>query len=313
MGALRTAFLWLVACVFALSAPGAFAQTAPSSELDQQYDAAFQQMMREPGNLDGACWRGRERKRGASWVYASTRDDLGEAWGISGGSISDLAGTTRVKPSKGLVEKYEVEQLRRRPQKESCAMSNDASREAAFHARRDGERHTKHGWETLSRDRSAMRKALKRLYSDQILYAKLGRAPTLEESDKWFKEFFTNPPCACNRRAKECKTKCTTCGDCVNKHDGGVFEHTEAVFAKASEIPGDIAFLARMRASDASGDAKYLVAWHRPCTQCNRCNRDGLVNFVDRAKLAEVEGAGERKKAAKRKASQLSSLFGYGA
>ena len=83
--------------------------------------------------------------------------------------------------------------------------------------------------------------------------------------------------------------------------------------SEVSKIPGDIAFLARMRASDASGDAKYLVAWHRPCTQCNKCNKDGLVAFVDRAKLSEVEGAGERKKAANRKASQLSKLFGYGA
>ena len=83
--------------------------------------------------------------------------------------------------------------------------------------------------------------------------------------------------------------------------------------AKASEIPGGFAFLARMRASDASGDAKYLVAWHRPCTQCNKCNKDGLVAFVDRAKLAEVAGAGERKKAANKKAGELSKLFGYGA
>ena len=99
----------------------------------------------------------------------------------------------------------------------------------------------------------------------------------------------------------------------MNKRGGGVFEHTEALLSEVSKIPGDIAFLARMRASDASGDAKYLVAWHRPCTQCRKCNKDGLVNFVDRAKLAEVAGAGERKKAAKRKASQLSTLFGYSA
>ena len=83
--------------------------------------------------------------------------------------------------------------------------------------------------------------------------------------------------------------------------------------AKASEIPGGFAFLARMRASGASGDAKYLVAWHRPCTQCKKCNKDGFVAFVDRAKLSEVEGTGERKKAANRKADQLEALFGYGA
>ena len=158
-----------------------------------------------------------------------------------------------------------------------------------------------------------MCKALKRLYSDQILYAKLGRAPTCEESANWFKEFITNPPCACNRRAKTCTTNCSTCGDCVNKHEGRVFDHTEAVFAKASEIPGGFAFLARMRASDASGDAKYLVAWHRPVTQCDKCNCNGLVNFVDRSGLSKVEGAGERKKAANRKADQLEALFGYGA
>ena len=82
--------------------------------------------------------------------------------------------------------------------------------------------------------------------------------------------------------------------------------------AKASEIPGGFAFLARMRASEASDDAKYLVAWHRPCVQCNKCNR-GLVLFGDRSRLSKIEGAAERSKAAKRKASQLSTLFGYGA
>ena len=60
-----------------------------------------------------------------------------------------------------------------------------------------------------------------------------------------------------------------------------------------------------MRASDASGDTKYLVAWHRPCTQCNKCNRDGLVAFVDRSGLSKIPGAGQRKKAAKRKASAI--------
>ena len=166
---------------------------------------------------------------------------------------------------------------------------------------------------TLSRDRDAMRHALKRLYSDQILYAKLGRPPSAAEASEWFKNFYTNPPCACNRRAKACTTKCTTCGDCVNKNDGGVFEHTEALLTAVSKLPGDVAFLARMRASDASGEDKYLVAWHRPCTQCNKCNKDGLVAFVDRSKLAEVAGAAERKEAATRKASKLSTLFGYSA
>lgn len=52
MGALRTACQWLIACVVALSTSGAFAQAVPSSELDQQYDAAFEQMMRQPANLD---------------------------------------------------------------------------------------------------------------------------------------------------------------------------------------------------------------------------------------------------------------------
>ena len=52
MGALRTAARWLIACAVALSTPGAFAQPSPSSELEQQYDAAFQQMMRQPDNLE---------------------------------------------------------------------------------------------------------------------------------------------------------------------------------------------------------------------------------------------------------------------
>ena len=63
-------------------------------------------------------------------------------------------------------------------------------------------------------------------------------------------------------------------------------------------------------ASDASDDAKYLVAWHRPCTQCNKCNKDGFVAFVDRSKLAEVTGAAAREAAADRKADELEALFG---
>ena len=155
--------------------------------------------------------------------------------------------------------------------------------------------------------------SMKRLYADQILYAKLGRAPSAKEAQKWYKEFFTHPACACNARAEACTTNCTTCGDCVNKHGGRVVDHTEMVLAKASEIPGGFALLARMRVSAASGDDKYLVAWHRPCTQCNKCNRDGLVAFVDRSGLSKVTGAAAREAAADRKADELEALFGYGA
>ena len=288
--------------------PGLLLEEAAASSSEEEAP----RISSEP--FEGACWRGRERKGGAGWVYASTAKDLADAWGINGGAISQLAGVTKSKkPSKALAAKYEVVQLRRRPQKESCAISNDASRDDAFNRRRDGERRTAPGWATLARDRNSMCKALKRLYADQILYAKLGRAPTCEESTKWYKEFFTNPPCACNRRAKACTTKCTTCGDCVNKHGGRVVDHTEAVFAKASEIPGGFAFLARMGASDASDDAKYLVAWHRPCVQCHKCNGNGLVNFVDRSGLADIAGAEAREAAAGRKADELEALFGYGA
>ena len=95
----------------------------------------------------------------------------------------------------------------------------------------------------------------------------------------------------------------------MNKHGGGVFDHTEALLAKASEIPGGFAFLARMRASDASGDAKYLVAWHRPCTQCNKCNKNGLVDFADRTGLAKVAGAAAREKAAEQKADEITEIL----
>jgi hypothetical protein len=263
--------------------------------------------------FEGACWRGRLRKRGARWLYAATAKDLADEWDIRQEYINRLAGVSKKAPSAACAAKYEVEKLQERTNGEWLAKANDASREAAFHARRDGERLTKHGWETLSRDRNAMCLALKRLYTDQILYAKLGRAPSAKEAQKWFEEFFTQPACACNRRAKTCTTKCTTCDDCVNKNGGGIFEHTEVLLAKASEIPGGFAFLARMRASGASGDAKYLVAWHRPCTQCKKCNRDGLVAFVDRSGLSKVEGAAAREAAADRKADKLEALFGYGA
>mmetsp|Transcript_17982 Transcript_17982/g.51249 ORF Transcript_17982/g.51249 Transcript_17982/m.51249 type:complete len:656 (+) Transcript_17982:77-2044(+) len=262
--------------------------------------------------FDDACWRGRKKTRGAQWVYASTGKDLADAWDIPEVSISRLAGVSTTAPSAAHAAKFEVEQLHARSRRECAAKSSEASRDDAFHARRDGERLTRHGWATLSRSRGAMCKALKRLYSDQILYAKLGRPPSHKEATKWFKECYTNPPCACNRRAKTCDTNCTTCGDCVNKNGGRVVDHTEVVMAKASEIPGGFAFLARMRASVASDDAKYLVAWHRPCVQCNKCNR-GLVLFGDRSHLSTVEGSAERSKAAKQKASKLSTLFGYGA
>ena len=156
-----------------------------------------------------------------------------------------------------------------------------------------------------------MRDALKRLYSDRILITKLGRAPSAAESDKWFEEFYTNPPCKCNERARRCTTICTTCGDCVNKNGGAAFDHTEALETEVEKIPGGFAFLALMRNADASqasraaDAAKYLVAWHRPCTQCNKCNRHGLVDFADRSGLSKIPGAGQRKKAAKRKASAI--------
>ena len=159
-----------------------------------------------------------------------------------------------------------------------------------------------------------MCKALKRLYSDRILITKLGRAPSAPESDKWFEEFYTNPPCKCNKRARRCTTICTTCGDCVNKNGGGVFDHTEALETEVEKIPGGFAFLALMRNADASrasraaDAAKYLVAWHRPCTQCRKCNV-GLVDFVDRSGLGKVAGAEARDKAAERKADELEKLF----
>ena len=177
-------------------------------------------------------------------------------------------------------------------------------------------RQTRAGWKTRSRDRGAMCKALKRLYSDRILITKLGRAPSAPESDKWFEEFYTNPPCKCNKRARRCTTICTTCGDCVNKNGGGVFDHTEALETEVEKIPGGFAFLALMRNADASrasratDAAKYLVAWHRPCTQCRKCNKEGLVPFADRSGLSKVAGAAPRLKAATKKARALTKAFG---
>jgi tetratricopeptide (TPR) repeat protein len=58
LDAMRTAFHWLVACIVAVAIPPAFAQpvqpsqSTPSSDLQQQYDAAFEQMVRQPDNLD---------------------------------------------------------------------------------------------------------------------------------------------------------------------------------------------------------------------------------------------------------------------
>ena len=117
------------------------------------------------------------------------------------------------------------------------------------------------------------------------------------------------------RTRETLQTICTTCGDCVNKNDGAAFDHTEAIETEVEKIPGGFAFLALMRnadtsrASRAADAAKYLVAWHRPCTQCNKCNRHGLVDFADRTGISKIAGAGERKKAALQKADQLEKLF----
>ena len=184
-----------------------------------------------------------------------------------------------------------------------------------FPHRIDGLRDTCKGWKTRSRTRGAMRDALKRLYSDRILITKLGRAPTKDESDDWFAEFYTNPPCKCNKRARRCTTICTTCGDCVNKHGGAAFDHTEALETEVEKIPGGFAFLALMRnadvsrASRAADAAKYLVAWHRPCTQCIKCNKFGLVDFADRSGLTKIPGAAAREKAAERKADEITKIL----
>ena len=176
-------------------------------------------------------------------------------------------------------------------------------------------RETRAGWKTRSRTRDGMRVALKRLYSDRILITKLGRAPSYEESDNWFKEFYTNPACKCNGRAEACTTICTTCGDCVNKNDGAAFDHSEAIETEVEKIPGGFAFLALMRNADASrasraaDAAKYLVAWHRPCTQCNKCNKHGLLDFADRSGLAKIPGAAAREKAAERKADEITKIL----
>ena len=56
LDAVRRAFHWLVACAVLVATSSAFAQPAQSppqsSDLQQQYDAAFQQMVRQPDNLE---------------------------------------------------------------------------------------------------------------------------------------------------------------------------------------------------------------------------------------------------------------------
>ena len=256
---------------------------------------------------DSSFYKGRKKEPNSKWLFADDTDVLAKALGIASCYIGRLAGQTQLKPSKRLVENYEVEKLRTGLRGPGPKRSAEKSRDKAFHARRDGERRTRPGWAKLARNRDAMRHALKRLYSDQILFAKLGRPPSAEESDDWFKEFFSNPPCACNRRAKTCTTLCTTCQECVNKNGGGVFEHTEAREIDIAKLPASLAFLARMAPPGASG-TKYLVAWHRPCTQCRKCNL-GLVDFVDRSGLCKVAGSEAREKAAEQKADELEKLF----
>ena len=54
---------------------------------------------------------------------------------------------------------------------------------------------------------------------------------------------------------------------------------------------------------------RRLVAWRRPCTQCLKCNKHGLLDFADRSGLAKIPGAAAREKAAERKADEITKIL----
>ena len=198
-------------------------------------------------------------------------------------------------------------------------MSGRAELMAAWEKRRDGLRMTAAGMLTLSRNRNALRKALKREFADTHRAA-LGLEPlSKDDTDIWFHNNFTWPKCGCVDGPLEC-VKCTKCGRCVRKGRGRVFEHSELTDTELAEIPGGLQMLlergivpvaagAGAAAARARVPPKILVAFHRLLPTCNKCNWR-VVDYVDRLGLGKVPGMAARRRAVKAHTDACAKMAG---
>jgi len=255
------------------------------------------------------CWRGFDKQTGTE-LFSINCEGLAEKWGMNTGDISALSRIeTTTRPWPYLVElakKYEVERLRVLSSQETGAMSGRAELMAAWEKRRDGLRMTAAGMLTLSRNRNALRKALKREFVD-TQRAALGLEPlSMEDTDTWFHDNFTWPKCVCVRGPLAC-VKCTKCGRCVRKGRGRAFEHSELTDTELALIPGGLQMLlergivpvaagAGAAAARARVPPKILVAFHRLLPTCQKCNWR-VVDYVDRLGLGKVPGMAARRRA----------------
>ena len=260
---------------------------------------------------DEDCWRGVVKATGEE-TFSIYSKGLAAKWGIHQADVVHLSRidkTTRPRPYLvELSKKYEVERLSVLSSQENRQMQGRALLLAAWDARRDGLRMTAAGMLTLSRNRTALRTALKREFAD-VHRAALGLEPLSREgTDTWFHDNYTWPKCVCVGGPLAC-VKCTKCGRCVRLGNGQAFEHSELTDTELAEIPGGLQMLLErgiVPAAAGAGPAaararippKILVAFHRLLPTCIKCNWR-VVDYVDRLGLGKVPGMAARRRAVK--------------
>ena len=291
-------------------------------------DPSFKRLptVQKPNSL----YRGLRKDGDGTWLYAEKQSDLATALDCAGPRIADFFSKSKRKPD----ERFAVQSVKPHEKNWICA----ARREEAWHARRDGQRLTRTGYSTLSRNRNAICEALKRLWIDERFYALFGRIPSFVEATAWFSSVYTNPQCKHNGGDLDC-VLCTKCKICVCLRGGRIFEHWQAVEASVHQIPGGFKYLASrsetcaaappapdaappagaalnaVRAGGASAapavaapsspPPKFLVAYHRPLDTCDKCNT-AMVEFGDRSGLSAIPGSKARAEAARTKAKAIS-------
>ena len=299
---------------------------------DLMLDPSFTRLptVQQPKSL----YRGKRKDGDGTWLYAEKQSDLATALDCAKQKISEFF----YKSARATDERFDVETVRPHDKNWGLPSQCAAQLEEAWHARRDGQRLTRTGYSTLSRDRNAICQALKRLWIDERFYALFGRIPSAVEGDAWFSSVYTNPQCEHNGGDLDC-VLCTKCKICVCLRGGRIFEHFQAVDASVHQIPGGFKYLASrgetcaaappapdtapaagaalnaVRAGGASAapavaapsspPPKFLVAYHRPLDTCGKCNT-AMVEFGDRSGLSAIPGSKARAEAARAKAKAIS-------
>lgn len=303
---------------------------------DLMLDPRFKRLptVQQPKSL----YRGLRKDGDGTWLYAEKQSDLATALDCSPHRIKEFF--YKSKSARATDERFDVESVKPFDKGFQLQSLNAAHREEAWHARRDGERLTRAGYSTLSRDRKAICAALQRLWIDERFYALFGRIPSHAEGTAWFSSVYTNPQCEHNGGDLDC-VLCTKCKICVCLRGGRIFEHWQAVEASVHQIPGGFKYLASrgetcaaappapdaappagaalnaVRAGGASATPavaapsspppKFLVAYHRPLDTCGKCNT-AMVEFGDRSGLSATPGSKARAEAARAKAKAISRL-----